>query len=264
MQNKVALPIPITTACALFTGSKVNLRHGPAPERDVLRDAYFIAANWRLLGEQIVQRRKSPESQLVLLNAVYVGAGRPLEAILDDRQVAKAHQREPLPQTTVRGDECGVEPEATIEAFTSCLRFTTRITPTATDLNPAAPWQIELYASDLQFYEAVSDAYRQRAATPSLEVDMELQSDRKNSKDFEFGGVAWRYNEIWYGICVAECVFSTSPADLFGYEHLGFDPDVHYDESLSEESEADADPAAKETPGNGKITTSSQGKNPVG
>ena len=44
MQNKVALPIPIITTCALFTGSKVNLRHRPAPVRDVLRDAYFIAA----------------------------------------------------------------------------------------------------------------------------------------------------------------------------------------------------------------------------
>ena len=80
----------------------------------------------------------------------------------------------------------------------------------------------------------------------------------------EFGGVAWRYNEIWYGICVAECVFSTSPADLFGYERRGFDPDVHYDESLSEESEADANPAAKAMPGSGKPTTTSQEKNPVG
>ena len=56
VQTKVALPLPITTACGLFTGLKVGLRYGPAPERDVLRDAYFIAAIWRLLGEQIVQR----------------------------------------------------------------------------------------------------------------------------------------------------------------------------------------------------------------
>ena len=54
VQNKVALPLPITTACGLFTGTKVNLREGPAPERDVLRDAYFVTAIWRLLGEQIV------------------------------------------------------------------------------------------------------------------------------------------------------------------------------------------------------------------
>ena len=93
---------------------------------------------------------------------------------------------------------------------------------------------------------------------------MQFQSDARNSKDYVFGGVAWRYSEIRYGIFVADCVFSTRPADLFGYERLGFDPDVHYDESPSEKSEADADPAAKETPGNGKITTSSQGKNPVG
>ena len=93
---------------------------------------------------------------------------------------------------------------------------------------------------------------------------MELQSDRRNSKDYEFGCVAWRCNEICYAICVAECVFSISPTDLFGYERLGFDPDVHYDESLSEESEADADPATKERPGNDKSKTSSQGKNSVG
>ena len=99
---------------------------------------------------------------------------------------------------------------------------------------------------------------------PSLEVEMQFQSDERNSKDYEFGGVAWRYNEIWYAICVAECVFSTGPADLFGYELLGFDPDVHYDESLSEESEADANPAAKATAGNGKPTTSLQAKDPVG
>ena len=61
-----------------------------------------------------------------------------------------------------------------------------------------------------------------------------------------------------------ECVFSISPADHFGYHRLGFDPEVHYDESLSEDSEADANTAAKATPGNGKSTKSSQGKDPVG
>ena len=45
VMNKPALPIPITMACALFTSIKVNLRHAKIPERDVLRDAYFIAAD---------------------------------------------------------------------------------------------------------------------------------------------------------------------------------------------------------------------------
>ena len=59
-------------------------------------------------------------------------------------------------------------------------------------------------------------------------------------------------------------MFSNSPADLFGCERLGFDPDVYYDESLSEKSEADANPAVTATWGNGKPTTSSQTKNAVG
>ena len=89
-----------------------------------------------------------------------MGAGQPRERILDDREVAKDKQRDPLPQTTLRGDEVEFEPEASLAPFTSCARYTTRVTPNATDLNPAGPWLIEYYASDLQFYEAVSDAYR--------------------------------------------------------------------------------------------------------
>ena len=54
IMNKPAQPVPITMACALFTSNKVNLRYAPIPERDVLRDAYFIAAIWRLLGAKIV------------------------------------------------------------------------------------------------------------------------------------------------------------------------------------------------------------------
>ena len=131
------------------------------------------------------------------MNAVYVGTGRPLERILDDRQVVKAEQREPLPQTTVKGDECGFEPEATLAAFTSCLRYTTRFTQTATDLSPAAPCQIELYASDLRFYEAVSDAYRQRAAMPSLKVEMELQSDIGTRKTMSM--VGWLADTTKFG-----------------------------------------------------------------
>ena len=61
VQAKLARPLPITKACSLFTPTKVNVPQGPLPQRDVLRDAYFVAAIWRLLGEQIVQRRRRPE-----------------------------------------------------------------------------------------------------------------------------------------------------------------------------------------------------------
>ena len=78
---------------------------------------------WRLLGEKIVEKRRSVETHLVLLNAVYVGAGEPLERDLDARQTDPAAQRVALPpQTTLRGEQCTFEPEATLEAFTSCLR----------------------------------------------------------------------------------------------------------------------------------------------
>ena len=63
---------------------------------------------------------------------------------------------------------------------------------------------------------------------------------------------------------MAACVFSTGPADLFGYERLGFDPVVRYDESLSEKSEAEVDPSAEATSGNGKPTKSSQWNDPDG
>ena len=85
IMNKPALPIPITMACALFTSTKVHLRSATIPERDGLRDAYFIWAIWRLLGEKIVERRRSVETPLALLNAVYQGAGQPLERVLDAR-----------------------------------------------------------------------------------------------------------------------------------------------------------------------------------
>ena len=70
VQNKVAQTLPITMASSLFTRTKENLRQGQPTERDVLRDAYFVAAIWGLLGQQIVQREQSPESHLALGNAV--------------------------------------------------------------------------------------------------------------------------------------------------------------------------------------------------
>ena len=54
-------------------------RNATIPERDVLRDAYFVTAILRLLREKIVEERGNVETHLLLLNAVFVGAGEPLE-----------------------------------------------------------------------------------------------------------------------------------------------------------------------------------------
>ena len=47
--NKQALSVPIIIACALFMSTKVDLGSPTIPEREVLRDAYFISAIWSLL-----------------------------------------------------------------------------------------------------------------------------------------------------------------------------------------------------------------------
>ena len=99
-----ALPSPITMACALFTRTKFYLRHATIPERDVLRDASFSAAIWRLLGNTIVEEGPGVDTRLVVLNAVCVGAGQPLDRVLDARQTDPADQRVALPQTTLRGE----------------------------------------------------------------------------------------------------------------------------------------------------------------
>ena len=99
---------------------------------------------------------------------------------------------------------------------------------------------------------------------PSVEAELQFQPTARTSKDFELFGVAWRYNEVWYAICVAECVFSTSPADLFGDQRLGFDQHTTYDETLSVERGVDTNTAAKATPGNGKPMKFLQAKNPFG
>ena len=101
--TKPALPVLIIMAFALFTGMKVHLRNGPVPQRDVLRDAYFIAGIWRFLGKKIVEVRRSVDTYLALLNAVYVGACQPLEQILDERQTHTAARRVPLPQRPCEG-----------------------------------------------------------------------------------------------------------------------------------------------------------------
>ena len=56
--------------------------------------------------------------------------------------------------------------------------------------------------------------------------------------------VAWCPNEIWYGICVAECVLVMNPADLFGQECTGFDAGIHNHQLSPEETGVDATPAA--------------------
>ena len=127
---------------------------------------------------------------MALLNAVYVCAGQPLERVLDGRQVAPADKRIPLAQTTLRGVACSIEPVATPGEFTSCLRYATHFTAMATDLNPATPSEIEVYAQVLKPYAAASEAYQQRAEGPREKEEPEFQNARASSTDFESGGVA--------------------------------------------------------------------------
>ena len=94
--RKPELPIPITMACSLLTGTKGNIPYAQFDERDVLRDASYISTIWRLFGMKIQDRRTDDATQLALRNAVNVGAGQPLVRVLDARQVAPADKRIPL------------------------------------------------------------------------------------------------------------------------------------------------------------------------
>ena len=69
--------------------------------------------------------------------------------------------------------------------------------------------------------------------------DMRFQPATKSLKDLESP------NEIWYIICVGECVLSINPGNMFGYQRLDFDPNVPYDELSSDESGVDASTTAK-------------------
>ena len=129
---------------------------------------------------------------------MYVGAGRPLEHVLDARQAEQAEQRIPLAQTTLRGEACDFQPVATLGAFTSYLGYATHFTATATDLKPAPRWQVEVYAADLKAYTAASEAYRQRAEGHMEKMELEFQPETKTCKDAEIRSLAWRPNEIWY------------------------------------------------------------------
>ena len=100
--HKPELPNPFTMAYGIFTGSKINLRYTQAEERDVVGDAYFIAAICRLLRTKIRDWLRDEDAQMALMNAVYVSAGQPLEQVLDARQVAPMSKRIPLAQTPLR------------------------------------------------------------------------------------------------------------------------------------------------------------------
>ena len=127
----------------------------------MVRDAYFISAIWLLLGTDIRERRRDEGNQMALLNAVYLGAGQPLERVLDARQVAPADKRILLAQRALRGVAYSFEPLSTLGEFTSYLRYATHLTAMATDLNPATRWQIAVYAQDLKPCAAARQACRQ-------------------------------------------------------------------------------------------------------
>ena len=81
---------------------------------------------------------------------------------------------------------------------------------------------MELYAADLEYYTAASSAHYQKIEAPRNKFEMGFQSGENTTKYLERRGVAWSHNEIWYNICVVECVLSKDPGSLFGYERFGF------------------------------------------
>lgn len=122
------------------------------------------------------------------MNTVYFGAGEPLESGMDVRQVAATAKLFPVAQENFVGALCGLEPVATLEEFTSCLRHASHFTPKATDLNPAARWQLAVYAEDLNSYAAASEVSRQRAEMARERNELNFNSQwrrRKISKRVE-------------------------------------------------------------------------------
>ena len=104
---------------------------------------------------------------------------------------------------------------------------------------------MERYAADLQYYDAASDAHRQRDEVPKRKFDMGFQPKEKSVIELEKRRVAWRSNEIWSAICVVEWVLSKDPGNLFGYGRLDFDPKVPYDQLSSEKGRVDASATTK-------------------
>ena len=151
---------------------------------------------------------------------------------------------------------------ATLGIYPSSIRYATRFTAFATDINRATPWQREVYAEDLKAYVAAREAFRLKVESSRERVEPEFHNARPSSKDFETRGVAWRRNEIWYTICLAECGLSKDPRNLFGYPRLEFDNHVRDDErSSSEESAVDGSKAAKAS-GSSTTTSKQQTKGP--
>ena len=99
---------------------------------------------------------------------------------------------------------------------------------------------------------------------PTENGEAVFQQAMKASNDFETRGVSWRYNDIWYRICVAECVLSNDQCNLFGYRRLDFDNAVHYDEISSEESGVDTSKTAKAAGSCSTSITQTQAKGPAG
>ena len=94
-------------------------------------------------------------------------------------------QRVPLRQTNLVGIPCGFEPNESGEEFSTCLPKPTRFSPAATQLNPATPWLLAVYAADLETYALVRQPKWQRAEGPREKVEPAFQNMMATSKDSE-------------------------------------------------------------------------------
>ena len=73
-----------------------------------------------------------------MMNSVYFGAGKGIEVLLDARPLMAVEHQVPLAEKNLVVVACGFEPVATLDEFSSCLRFITRFAPAAQELTPAA------------------------------------------------------------------------------------------------------------------------------
>ena len=121
----------------------------------------------------------------MLFNAVYLGAAESLESVWDVRQVEAKDKSVALAQATLLGVAFTFETEATLGEFTTCLRHVTHFLPTATNLNPAAQCQLEVYSADLEIYEAAHERYGPREERPQESGAPVLHQTRAASTDFE-------------------------------------------------------------------------------
>ena len=95
-------------------------------------------------------------------------------------------------------------------------------------------------------------------------MEPECENARATLKDVETRGVAWKPNQIWFTIGVAECVLWKKPCNLFGCRRLDFDHNVSEDElSPSAESGVDAIRAMKAS-GSSSSTSKQQANGPEG